>query len=172
MFYDKNMKKSGIISLDGFDLKILATLQNEGRLSMVELADQVALSPTACQRRIKRLEEKGIIVRFTALLDPGRLGFEVEVFITVRIERQAKEAADAFRTAVRALPDVRACYLLSGDVDFLLHVFAPDLKSFTDFAMNRILSLPGIKDVRSSIVLERVKVDDPLLPLDDLMVSD
>lgn len=148
--------------LDRTDLRILQELQRDGRLAVVALAERVALSPTACQRRIERLEEAGIIARYTAVLDPGALGLEIQAFIQVRIERQSKDVTESFESAVRKLPEVRACYVMTGDLDFLLHVFVADLKAFSDFAMHRLIGLPGVKDVRSSLVLESIKDDEGL----------
>jgi Lrp/AsnC family transcriptional regulator, leucine-responsive regulatory protein len=146
--------------LDRTDARILHELQRDGRLPIVALAERVALSPTACQRRVARLEEAGVIERYAAVLSPAALGMEIQAFIQVRIERQAKEVTEAFEAAVRKLPEVRACYVMTGDLDFLLHVFVPDLKAFSDFAMHRLIGVPGVKDVRSSLVLESIKADE------------
>jgi Lrp/AsnC family transcriptional regulator, leucine-responsive regulatory protein len=146
--------------LDRTDLRILHELQREGRLAVVTLAERVALSPTACQRRVQRLEESGAIERYAAVVSPAALGLEIQAFIQVRIERQSKETTEAFEDAVRKLPEVRACYVMTGDLDFLLHVFVADLKAFSDFAMHRLIGVPGVKDVRSSLVLESIKEDE------------
>lgn len=150
------------VKLDRTDLRILQELQRDGRLAVVALAERVALSPTACQRRIERLQDAGVIARYTAVLDPGALGLEIQAFIQVRIERQSKDVTESFESAVRKLPEVRACYVMTGDLDFLLHVFVADLKAFSDFAMHRLIGLPGVKDVRSSLVLESIKDDEGL----------
>lgn len=149
--------------LDRIDLRILAELQRDGRMPLVALAERVALSPTACQRRVHRLEESGAISKYTAVLNAAALGLEIQAFIQVRIERQSKDTAEAFEAAVRKLPEVRACYVMTGDLDFLLHVFVSDLKAFSEFAMHRLIGLPGVKDVRSSLVLESIKDDEGLL---------
>jgi Lrp/AsnC family transcriptional regulator, leucine-responsive regulatory protein len=143
--------------LDAADLRVIRTLAQEGRLTMVELAERVGLSATAVQRRVKWLEGVGIIAGYGAALDFHRLGYTVEAFVKINIERQSKEAADAFRDAVRAVPGVRACWLLSGEADFMLHVIARDLPAFTRLALDELIALPGVKDMRSSIVLETVK---------------
>ena|SRR5690349_8124123 len=148
------------MKLDRTDLRILQELQRDGRMPVVALAERVALSPTACQRRLQRLEDSGAIARYTAVINPSALGLEIQAFIQVRIERQAKEVTEAFEEAVRRLPEVRACYVMTGDLDFLLHVFVPDLKAFSDFAMHRLIGVPGVKDVRSSLVLESIKDDE------------
>ena len=151
------------MKLDRTDLRILQELQRDGRLAVVTLAERIALSPTACQRRIERLEEAGAIARYTAVINPAALGLEIQAFIQVRIERQSKDVTEAFEAAVRKLPEVRACYVMTGDLDFLLHVLVPDLKAFSDFAMHRLIGLPGVKDVRSSLVLESIKDDEGLV---------
>ena len=146
--------------LDRTDLRILQELQRDGRLPIVALAERVSLSPTACQRRVQRLEESGVIERYAAVISPAALGLEIQAFIQVRIERQSKDVAESFEDAVRKLPEVRACYVMTGDLDFLLHVFVADLKAFSDFAMHRLIGVPGVKDVRSSLVLESIKSDE------------
>lgn len=151
--------------LDRIDARILRELQRDGRLPVVTLAERVALSPTACLRRVQRLEAAGVIERYAAVLNPAALGLEIQAFIQVRIERQSKEVTESFENAVRRLPEVRACYVMTGDLDFLLHVFVPDLKAFSDFAMHRLIGVPGVKDVRSSLVLESIKPDQGF-PLD------
>jgi Lrp/AsnC family leucine-responsive transcriptional regulator len=148
------------MKLDRTDARILQKLQHDGRLPIVALAEAVSLSPTACQRRVERLEKAGIIERYAAVLNPAALGLEIQAFIQVRIERQAKEVTETFEAAVRRLPEVRACYVMTGDLDFLLHVFVPDLKAFSDFAMHKLIGVPGVKDVRSSLVLESIKADE------------
>lgn len=148
------------IELDRTDTRILRELQKNGRVPIVELADKVALSPTACQRRVRKLEEGGVIERYAAVLNPAALGQEIQAFIRVSIERQSKEATLAFEEAVKRLPEVRACYVMTGDLDFLLHVFVPDLQAFAEFSMKILIGLPGVKDVRSSLVLEAVKKDE------------
>lgn len=146
--------------LDRTDLRILRELQKDGRLAIVELANRVALSATACQRRVKKLEDSGVIARYAALLDPQALGQQVDAFVRVSIERQSTETAVAFQEAVRKLPQVRACYVMTGDLDYLLHVAVEDLQAFAEFSMKVLIGLPGVKDVRSSLVLEAIKKDE------------
>ena len=147
-------------TLDRTDLRILRELQKDGRLPIVELADKVALSPTACLRRVRKLEDSGVIERYAAVLSPAALGHEIQAFIRVSIERQSKDVAEAFETAIQKRPEVRACYVMTGDLDFLLHVSVADLRAFTEFSMKVLIGLPGVKDVRSSLVLEAVKRDE------------
>ena len=147
-------------ALDRTDLRILRELQRDGRMPIITLADRVALSPTACLRRVKKLEESGVIAGYGARLDSEKLGLQIQAFIQVRIERQSKDVTESFEEAVRRLPEVRACYVMTGDLDFLLHVFVADLKAFSDFTMHTLIGLPGIKDLRSSLVLESIKPDE------------
>lgn len=147
-------------ALDRTDLRMLAELQANGRIPVVELADKVALSATACQRRLKKLEDSGVIARYAAVLDPAAFGLGIEAFVRVAIERQSKDATLAFEAAIRARPEVRACYVMTGDQDFLLHVQVADLAAFAEFSMRVLIGLPGVKDVRSSLVLDAIKRDE------------
>jgi len=146
--------------LDRTDLRMLRELQRHGRIPVVELAEKVSLSPTACQRRLRRLEDSGVIERYAAVLNPAALGQNIQAFIRVSIERQSKDVTEAFEAAIKRQPEVRACYVMTGDLDFLLHVLVPDLQAFAEFSMKVLIGLPGVKDVRSSLVLESVKADE------------
>ena len=146
--------------LDRTDLRILRELQRDGRMPVVELADKVSLSPTACQRRLRKLEDSGVIERYAAVLNPAALGQTIQAFVRVSIERQSKDVAEAFEAAIKRQPEVRACYVMTGDLDFLLHVLVPDLQAFAEFSMKVLIGLPGVKDVRSSLVLDAVKQDE------------
>lgn len=158
IFYEGIMR----VDLDRTDLRILRELQRDGRLSVVALADKIALSATACQRRVKKLEDSGVIERYAAVLSAAALGQTVEAFVRVAIERQSKDASKAFQDAIRSRPEVRACYVMTGDQDYLLHVQAADLQAFAEFSMKVLIGLPGVRDVRSSLVLEAVKRDEGL----------
>ena len=143
--------------LDDRDRKILHELQADGRLSWVELADRVNLSATACQRRVQALIDKGIIDGISALIDPEALGYEVEAYVSVHVDRQDIALAQKFRKAIRDYPEVQTCRMMTGEVDYLMRVVAKDLKSYGRFIEEKILSLPGVKDASSSIVLDRIK---------------
>ncbi|MDI3258588.1 MAG: Lrp/AsnC family transcriptional regulator [Sinobacteraceae bacterium] len=147
-------------TLDRTDLRLLRELQKNGRMPVVELAEKIALSPTACQRRLRRLESEGVIAGYRAVLDPARLGQHIRAFVRVSIERQSKDVTEAFEEAIRRRPEVRACYVMTGDLDFLLYVMVPDLEAFAEFSMRVLIGLPGVKDVRSSLVLDAVKEDE------------
>lgn len=153
--------------LDRTDLRLLRELQRDGRMPIVELADRIALSPTACQRRLRRLEETGVIESYRAIVNPTAVGNRIQAFIRVSIERQSKDVTEAFEAAVKRLPEVRACYVMTGDLDFLLQVMVADLQAFAEFSMKVLIGLPGVKDVRSSLVLEAVKRDEGLRIPDD-----
>lgn len=143
--------------IDQTDRRILHELQNDGRLSWVELARRVNLSAAACQRRVQALENDGVISGYSARIDPAALGYEVEAYVSVNVERQDIESAQRFRVAIRRYPEVQTCHKMSGEVDYLLRVVATDLKSFGRFVEEKILSVPGVKDASSSIVLDPVK---------------
>ena len=148
---------SDSIALDRFDLSILQALQEDGRRSWVELAGRVNLSASACQRRTQALRDAGVIERYTIDVDTQRIGFDVEAFVAVTIERQNMALAQGFRDAMLAHPQIQSCYMLSGSVDFMLRVVARNLREYGLFIQREILSLRGVKDATSSIVLERIK---------------
>ena len=132
--------------LDRTDLRMLRELQKNGRVPVVELAEKVSLSPTACQRRLRRLEDSGVIERYAAVLNPAALGQNIQAFIRVSIERQSKDVTEAFEAAIKRQPEVRACYVMTGDLDFLLHVLVPDLQAFAEFSMKVLIGLPGVSE--------------------------
>ena len=146
-------------TLDDIDRKIIAALQAEGRLPIVDLADRVGLSPTPCQRRVKRLEEEGIITGYAALIAPAALGYGLQALVEVTLDDHSEKTVEAFEAAIRARPEVVACYAVTGDMDFLLHIFAPDLAQFSDFALKALLRMPGVKGSRSSFIMQAVKSD-------------
>ena len=150
--------------LDQIDTKILRELQADGRLSWVELAERVNLSATACQRRVQAMFEKGIIDGISARIDPEALGYEVEAYVSVYVDRQDVELAQKFRKAIRDYPEVQTCHMITGQVDYLIRVIAKDLKSYGRFIEEKILRLPGVKDASSSIVLDRIKAGSADFP--------
>jgi Lrp/AsnC family leucine-responsive transcriptional regulator len=145
--------------LDDIDRRILAALQAEGRLAMVDLAERVGLSPTPCQRRVKRLEDEGVIARYAALVTPEAMGIGLQALVEVTLDDHAEATVEAFEKEIRARPEVVACYAMTGDMDFLVHVFAPDLARFSDFAMKALLRMPGVRGTRSSFIIQSVKSD-------------
>lgn len=148
---------SPTMELDTYDLRILAALQENGRLSHIELADRVALSPSQCGRRLRRLEKSGLIHQYTAILDAARVGMEVTAFVIVSLERQSEAAPRTFQSRIAAIPDILECWSVTGDGDYLLRVVAPSLRAFSDFLMDELLSLPNVANVRSIVALDRIK---------------
>ncbi len=141
--------------LDSTDLRLLRALEAEGRASFIDLGVRVGLSATAVQRRLRRLEEARLITGYGARIDHARLGLTLEAFIFVSLERQARGPADTFVGSVRAIEAIRDCWMLAGEVDFLLRVRTRDLAAFTRLMLDDILVLPGVKQARSAIVLDR-----------------
>ena len=144
-------------SLDAADRRILRALQRDGRLPIVALAEQVGLSPTPCQRRVRRLEEAGVIRGYAAVLDPARLGLPLQAFVMVALESHAEDVVSRFHKALAERPEVLAAYAMSGEMDYLLHVLAEDFEAYGEFAMKALLRMPGVKETRSSFVLTTLK---------------
>lgn len=153
--------------LDAIDRRIVAELQADARLSNVELADRVGLSPSPCLRRVKRLEREGYIGGYRAALRRDRVGLGLSVFVGVKIDGHANERALQFEEAVRAIPEIIACHLVTGEADYLLEVVVPDLECYQRFLVGKLLNLPVVREVRSNIVIQMVKAGAPL-PLDHL----
>ena len=145
--------------MDDIDRRIVAALQADGRLPIVDLAEKVGLSATPCQRRVRRLEEAGVITRYAALISPGALGLGLQALVQVTLDDHSEKTVEAFEAAIRARPEVVACYAMTGDMDFLLHVLAADLAQFSEFAMKALLRLPGVRGTRSSFIMQAVKSD-------------
>ena len=154
-----------MVELDDIDKRIVVALQAEGRLSIVDLADRVGLSATPCQRRVRRLEEEGVIDRYAALVSPMAAGFDLQALGEVTLDDHTEKTVEAFEAAIRARPEVVACYAVTGDMDFLVHVFATDLAQFSDFAMKALLRMPGVKGTRSSFIMQQVKNELAWAPL-------
>lgn len=144
-------------SLDAIDRRILRVLQRDGRLPVVALAEQIGLSPTPCQRRVRRLEEEGVISRYAAVIDPGRVGLPLQAFVTVALSSHAEDVVEGFQKALSARPEVLAAYAMSGEMDYLLHILAADFEAYADFAMRALLRMPGVKETKSSFVLTALK---------------
>ena len=143
--------------MDSTDLKILAALQKDGRLTQQQLSEQVGLSPTPCARRIRRLETDGIITGYAARINEAKLGFEVSVFVSVRLDQQVDDRLRHFERNVRAFPEVVDCWLMTGTFDYLLRVVVRDLHEFEHFLTGKLTKLPGVASLESSIPIRRVK---------------
>jgi Lrp/AsnC family leucine-responsive transcriptional regulator len=154
------------MKLDRTDRRILAALQQDGRMSHLALAEQVGLSPTPCTRRVRALETAGVIQGYAALVDPRRVGQSIQAIVQIKLEQHTDEIAERFRRTLQERPEVMACYAMAGDMDFLLHVVVRDIEALSDFTLRRLLRIPGVRDVRSSIVLETVKRSFKV-PIDD-----
>lgn len=155
------------VDLDRTDLRILEILQQDARLSNQEIAERVSLSPSPCLRRIRRLEELGVIQRYVALVDPQRIGLGLLAYVTVKLEKRGKMPMDEFRARVQTWPEVLACYAMTGDMDYLLRVHVEDLDHFSRLVMTQLLKQPGVVDVKSSFALDRIK-ETTALPLKHL----
>lgn len=143
--------------LDAIDRKILALLQQDCRITMQALAAQVGLSPSPCHRRVRLLEERGVITRHVALVDQAAVGLPVSVFISIKLERQKEEDLDRFAKAISGWDEVLECYLMTGPRDYLLRVVAPDLAAYETFLKTRLTRLDGIASIESSFALGQVK---------------
>lgn len=145
------------MELDRIDRAILAELQKDGRLSNVELARRVNLSPPACLERVRRLERSGIITGYTALLDPVRLGSGLLVFIEIVLDRTTPDVFDRFREAVLLMPEVQECYMVAGGFDYLVKARVKDMAAYRDFLGTTLVALPGVRETHTYAVMEEVK---------------
>ncbi|MGV2288688.1 Lrp/AsnC family transcriptional regulator [Trinickia sp. YCB016] len=163
------------IELDAVDRRILAVLQENGRLSNQDIADRVNLSPSPCLRRIRRLEESGVIRGYVALLDAQKLGLDLLAYVNVRLEKRGSPAdslsgkrgeasmragtthAELFKASVQTWPEVVACHAMAGDMDYLLRVQVEDMAHFSRFVQDQLLHHPSVIDVKTSFSLERIK---------------
>ena len=150
--------------LDDIDLHILREIQADGRITNVELARRVGISPPPCLRRVRALEEDGYITGYRGMLAPAMLGFDVTLFASVHLSSQADADLKAFEDFVRKEPMVRECWMLSGDVDFILKCVAPNLARFQEF-VSHLTSAPHVRNVRTSLVLHNSK-NEPAVPLE------
>jgi Lrp/AsnC family transcriptional regulator, leucine-responsive regulatory protein len=155
------MPKSG---LDAIDRRIIAELQADARISNVELADKVGLSPSPCLRRVKRLEREGYIQGYRAALGRDLVGLGFSVFVGVKIDGHANGPALKFEEAITAMPEVVACHLVSGEADYLLEVVVPDLEHYQRFLVGKLLNIPIVREVRSNIAIQTVKAGAPFAP--------
>ena len=144
-------------TFDRTDLRLLALLQRDGRASNADLAAQVNLSPSACLRRIQRLEATGVVAGYAARLDPQALGLGLQAFVRVQLEKHGAPGIERFIANVQDWDEVVACHALTGDMDYLLHVVVQDLAHFSRFLLDRLLDAAGVADVNSSFVLRTVK---------------
>jgi Lrp/AsnC family leucine-responsive transcriptional regulator len=149
-------------NLDRIDYRIIATLQDDGRRSNVDVAEAVALSPSPCLRRIKRLEADGVIRGYRAVLDRDAVGLGLTVFVEIRVEKHSRDNARVLHETLAAMPEVVSCHMVSGVADFLAEIVVPDLKTYETLLTERLLALPMVADVRSNFALRQIKSDAPL----------
>lgn len=148
-------------ALDKLDRQILRSLQQDGRATYDQLAEQVSLSPSAVLRRVKRLEEAGVIDRYVALVRPESVGLGLTAYINVRLEKHTeshkRNPMDLFRASVQTWPEVAECAALTGEMDYLLRVVFQDMAHYSRFIMDTLLKHPSVQDCKTSFVLDRVK---------------
>jgi Lrp/AsnC family leucine-responsive transcriptional regulator len=144
-------------ALDDIDRKILALLQADGRISLADLSAKVGLSPSPCLRRIRILERDGIIARYVAVLDQGKVGLPVSVFVSIKLESQREQALERFNKAIAKWPEVLECYLMTGPRDYLLRIVVADLSAYERFLKQKLTKVDGIASIESSFALEQVK---------------
>jgi Lrp/AsnC family leucine-responsive transcriptional regulator len=151
-----------IDQIDDIDRKILALLQDDGRISLAALAEKVGLSPSPCLRRVRILEKTGIIARYVAVLSQRNVGLPVSVFVSIKLESQREDALNRFSKAIARWPEVLECYLMTGPRDYLLRVVVADLAAYEQFLKQKLTRLDGIASIESSFALEQVKYTNVL----------
>lgn len=142
--------------LDSIDRRILTVLQKEGRISNAELSERVNLSPSACHRRVQRLEADGYIRNYVAMLDPRKIGLPTTVFVEISLSGQADELLEAFEREVARVPEVLECHLMAGSADYILKVVAEDTDDFARIHRQKLARLPGVQGMQSSFALRTV----------------
>ena len=151
--------------LDAIDRKILTALQERARMPNVELARAVGLSPSPCLRRVRALEDCGVIRRYATLVDQSAVGLPVSVFVSVSLERQIESALDEFEATVKARPEVMECYLMTGTADYLLRIVVSDLEAYERFLKEHLTRISGVSSIQSSFALKQIAYRTAL-PLD------
>ncbi|WP_448537948.1 Lrp/AsnC family transcriptional regulator [Sphingobium yanoikuyae] len=143
--------------MDRFDIALLEALQSDSRRSMNELGEQIGLSSSACHRRIRALEDAGMIEGYAARLDPAALGLTLQAFVEISLTSQSREAMERFETAVTGFPEILECHLMAGQADYLLRVAAADLKGFDAVHRDCLARLPGVSAIRTSFAIRRIR---------------
>ena len=157
------------MDLDDLDRKILTSLQENARISNAELAETVGLSPSPCWRRVRALEEAGVVRKYATILEPKVIGLPVSVFVSITLEKQVEDWLGRFESALQDRPEVMECYLMTGEFDYLLRVVVPDLEAYEKFVLEHLTRIPGIAGIKSSFALKQVqyKTALPLGHLED-----
>ena len=153
-------------NLDRIDRRLLCELQDEGRITNVELAQRVGLTAPPCLRRVRALEDEGVIRGYHADLDASKLGYAITVFALVSLRSQAEDALRQFEDHMRGLPEVRECHMLNGEIDFILKIVSRDLQSFQEFLTSKLTPAPNVASVKTSLTIRTAK-QLPGVPLDD-----
>lgn len=153
-------------TLDAIDRRLLAELQDEGRVTNVELAQRVGLTAPPCLRRVRALEDAGVIKGYHAEIDIAKLGFAITVFALVSLKSQAEESLRQFEDHMRTLPEVRECHMLNGEIDFILKIVSKDLQSFQEFLTSKLTPAPNVASVKTSLTIRTAK-QLPGVPLGD-----
>ena len=156
------------IEIDKVDLRILEHLQRDAHLANAAVAEAVHLSPSQVSRRIQRMEAAGLIDTYVALVDPATAGLDVLAFASVSLERHGEQVSDTFHEQLRAMDEVLECFAVTGEADYLLRIVAPNLAALSEFMLHRLLRVPGVRSVKSNIVLQEVK-RTTVLPLAHLV---
>jgi Transcriptional regulators len=151
--------------LDAFDRNIIRSLQEDARMPVAQVAERAALSATPVSRRIKRLEEDGIIAGYQPVLDVRKLGFELDAYVLINLDGHSDTNISRFEQAIQDNPYVIACHAVTGDMDYLVHVIARDVEHLSQITLKALVRIPGVRDVKSIIVLETIK-DNRALPLE------
>ncbi len=146
-----------MITLDRTDFQLLAALQRDGRATNPALGERIHLSASQVSRRIQRLEDAGLIDRYVTLLRPVRLGLTVIAYTRVSLERHGEAQNEDFNRAIQLLPEVLECYSVTGPYDYLLRIVSADLASFAQFMLHKLMRVPGVRGVESSVVLQEIK---------------
>jgi DNA-binding Lrp family transcriptional regulator len=145
------------MAFDRIDRQIMALLQDDGRMTNVELAERVGLTAPPCLRRVRALEEEGAIIGYHAALDSGRLGYPITVFAMVSLKSQAEADLSAFENYVATLPEVRECHMLNGEIDFILKIVATDLRAFQELLTTQLTPAPNVSHVKTSLTIRTSK---------------
>lgn len=149
-------------NLDMMDRRILEVLQEDGRIQNIELAERVGLSPSPCLRRVKLLEEAGVIEKYVALLNPTTLGVGLTVFVRIWLKSQDAQTIEAFTQKVQQFPEIVECHLMAGDCDFLLRVVTPDLDAYRRFQGEHLTRIKGVQSVKTEIPMQKIKYTSAL----------
>jgi Lrp/AsnC family transcriptional regulator, leucine-responsive regulatory protein len=146
-----------LLHLDSIDHRILAVLRRDGRISMLDLAEQVGLSPTPCGRRVKRMEEAGIITGYAAQIDPMALGLNISVLVSVRLVRHGIEGTDQFLSAIARHPEITECLLVTGNIDYILRIWVKDIDALGTFIRDVLQNIPAVTETTTMVILKQGK---------------